>query len=71
MFFISIFKLFFYIIIKIKKLRIEKAKKSNATIRIGGKTFDKINALSKENELSFNAVINQIIEYGLENLDES
>lgn len=52
-----------------KKLKIEKAKKGNdtitRTIRISGKTFDKIN------ELSFNSVINQIIEYGLKNLEEN
>ena len=57
-----------------KKLKIEKAKKSNdtitRTIRISGKTFDKINELAEKNELSFNSVINQIIEYGLENLEE-
>ena len=57
-----------------KKLRIEKAKKSNdtitRTIRISGKTFDKINELAEKNELSFNSVINQIIEYGLNNLQE-
>ena len=40
------------------------------TIRISGKTFDKINELAEKNELSFNSVINQIIEYGLENLEE-
>lgn len=58
-----------------KKLRIENPKKSNdtitRTIRISGKTFDKINDLAEKNCLSFNSVINQIIEYGLENLDES
>ena len=58
-----------------KKLKIEKAKKSNdtitRTIRISGKTFDKINELAEKNELSFNSVINQIIEYGLENLEEN
>lgn len=58
-----------------KKLRIENSKKSNdtitRTIRISGKTFDKINDLAEENNLSFNSVINQIIEYGLENLDEN
>ncbi len=58
-----------------KKLRIEKAKKSNdtitRTIRISGKTFDKINELAEKNELSFNSVINQIIEYGLGNLEEN
>ena len=57
-----------------KKLKIENAKKSNdtitRTIRISGKTFDKINELAEKNELSFNSVINQIIEYGLENLEE-
>ncbi len=58
-----------------KKLRIEKAKKSNdtitRTIRISGKTFDKINELAEKNELSFNSVINQIIEYGLGNLEDN
>ena len=57
-----------------KKLKIEKAKKSNdtitRTIRISGKTFDRINELAEKNELSFNSVMNQIIEYGLENLEE-
>ena len=57
-----------------EKLRIKKAKKSNdtitRTIRISGKTFDKINELAEKNELSFNSVINQIIEYGLSNLEE-
>lgn len=57
------------------KLKIEKSKKNNdtitRTIRISGKTFDKINDLAEKNELSFNAVINQIIEYGLNNLDEN
>lgn len=57
-----------------KKLKIEKSKKSNdtitRTIRISGKTFDKINELAEKNELSFNSVINQVIEYGLENLEE-
>ena len=40
------------------------------TIRISGTTFDKINELVEKNEISFNSVINQIIEYGLNNLDE-
>jgi predicted DNA-binding ribbon-helix-helix protein len=55
-----------------EKLKIENVKKSNdtitRTIRISGKTFDKINELAEKNDLSFNNVINQIIEYGLENL---
>ena len=57
-----------------KKLKIEKSKKSNdtitRTIRISGKTFNKINESAEKNDLSFNSVINQIIEYGLENLEE-
>ncbi len=57
-----------------RKLRIENTKKSNdtitRTIRMNGKTFDKINELAEKNNLSFNSVINQIIEYGLENLEE-
>lgn len=40
------------------------------TIRISGKTFDKINDLAEKNNISFNSVINQIIEFGLENLEE-
>lgn len=34
------------------------------------KTFDKISELAEKNELSFNNVVNQIIEFGLENLEE-
>ena len=56
------------------KLKIEKSSKANdtvtRTIRISGKTFDKINELAEKNELSFNGVINQIIEYGLSNLED-
>lgn len=59
---------------KMKKLKIEKTMKNNdtvtRTIRISGKTFDKINELAEKNELSFNSVVNQIIEYGLGNLEE-
>ena len=55
-----------------EKLKIENVKKNNdiitRTLRISGKTFDKINELAEKNDLSFNNVINQIIEYGLENL---
>lgn len=55
--------------------KIEKNVKSNdtvtRTIRISGSTFDKINELAEKNSLSFNNVINQIIEYGLDNLEEN
>lgn len=54
--------------------KIEKNIKSNdtvtRTIRISGSTFDKISELAEKNKLSFNNVINQIIEFGLENLEE-
>ena len=57
-----------------EKLTIKKEQKNNdtvtRTIRISGVTFDKISALDEKNEISFNSVINQIIEYGLNNLDE-
>lgn len=57
-----------------EKLKIKKEQKSSETvtrtIRISGATFDKISKLAEKNEISFNSVINQIIEYGLNNLDE-
>lgn len=40
------------------------------TIRMSGKNFDKISELAEKNKISFNSVVNQIIEYGLKNLDE-
>ena len=57
-----------------EKLKILNFSKRNdtitRTIRISGKTFDKINDLAEKNNISFNSVINQIIEFGLENLEE-
>ena len=57
-----------------KKLEIKKRTKSNdtitRTIRISGDAFDKIVELAEKNGLSFNSVVNQIIEYGLENIQE-
>lgn len=57
-----------------KKLKIENNSKTNdtitRTIRISGNTFDKITELAEKNNLSFNSVVNQIIEYGLSNLEE-
>lgn len=56
------------------KLKIEKSLKTNdsvtRTIRISGSTFDKISQLAAENDISFNCVVNQIIEFGLQNLEE-
>ena len=55
------------------KLKIQNNCKSNdtvtRTIRISGQTFDKITELAEKNSLSINSVINQIIEYGLNNLE--
>ena len=57
-----------------EKLKILNFSKRNdtitRTIRISGKTFDKINDLAEKYNISFNSVINQIIEFGLENLEE-
>lgn len=41
------------------------------TIRISGKSFDKISQLAEDNEISFNNVINQIIEFGLKHIEDS
>lgn len=58
-----------------EKLKIKKEQKGTETItrtiRISGATFDKITELAEKNNLSFNNIINQIIEYGIKNLDEN
>ena len=60
--------------INIEKLKIVNSLKRDdtitRTIRISGKTFDKISELAEKNNISFNSVVNQIIEFGLENLAE-
>lgn len=56
------------------KLKITKNQKQNdtitRTIRMSGDTFDKVNNIAEKNGISFNSVVNQIIEYGLNNLDD-
>ena len=56
------------------KLIIVKEQKGNntvtRTIRFSGATFTKIEELAEKNDISFNSVVNQIIEYGLQNLDD-
>ena len=56
------------------KLKIQNAQKNTdtitRTIRISGETFDRIMDLAEKNEISFNNVVNQIIEYGLKNLED-
>lgn len=41
------------------------------TIRLSGKSFDKISQIAEENDISFNNVINQIIEFGLDHMEDS
>lgn len=57
-----------------EKLQINNHKKGvdtiTRTIRINGHTFDKIAEIAEKNNISFNNVINQIIEYGLKNMEE-
>lgn len=40
------------------------------TIRLKGETFDRINAISEKKGISFNNVINQIIEFGIERIED-
>jgi len=58
-----------------EKLKIKNKQKTAdtiaRTIRISGETFDKITNIAEENNISFNNVINQIIEYGLNNLENT
>ena len=56
------------------QLKIEKSSKANnsvtRTIRISGSAFDKISELADKHEVSFNCVVNQIIEFGLKHIEE-
>lgn len=40
------------------------------TIRISGTSFDRISQIAEENDISFNNVINQIIEFGLKHIEK-
>lgn len=57
------------------KLKIKSDKKRKdtitRTIRVSGTTFDKISILAEKNKLSFNSIVNQILEYGLENIEDN
>ena len=57
-----------------KKFKIEKHPPNissiNRTIRLKPENFEKLMQLSEKNDVSFNKVINQCIEYALENLEE-
>lgn len=57
-----------------KKFKIEKhppkISSINRTIRLKPDNFEKLMQLSEKNDISFNKVINQCVEYALENLEE-
>ena len=54
------------------ELKIEKSIKTNdtvtRTIRMSGANFDKISELATKNDISFNSVVNQIIDFGLNHI---
>lgn len=55
-----------------EKLIIKKKERNSdtitRTIRISGKNFDKITEISEKNGISFNSVVNQLIDFGLDNI---
>ena len=48
----------------------DKISSINRTIRIKPECFDKIMEISEKTGVSFNKVVNQCLEYALENLDD-
>ncbi len=52
------------------KKEAEKISSINRTIRLKPEYFDKLTELSEKNNISFNKVVNQCIEYALNNLSE-
>lgn len=38
------------------------------TIRISGASYDKISTIAEKEKISFNNVVNQLLEYGLKNI---
>lgn len=57
-----------------EKLVIKSNKKNSdtitRTIRMNGETYDKITSIAEKHDISFNSVVNQILEYGLRNIEE-
>ena len=39
------------------------------TIRMSGKCYDKISSIAEKEKISFNNVVNQLIEFGLNNIE--
>ena len=48
----------------------EKISSISRTIRMKAETFDKINEINRKTGVSFNKIVNQCIEYALENMVE-
>lgn len=48
----------------------DKISSINRTIRIKPETFDKLMEISEKNDVSFNKVVNQCLEYALSNLSD-
>ena len=48
---------------------IDKIQSINRTIRVKAEYFDKLSLLSEETGVSFNKIINQCIEYALQNME--
>lgn len=57
-----------------EKLKIVSKKKTKdsitRTIRMSGTSFDKITSIAEKNNISFNNVVNQIIEFGLNSIED-
>lgn len=49
----------------------EKLSTVSRTIRMKVETFDRINVLNQKTGVSFNKIVNQCIEYALENYEEA
>ena len=49
----------------------DKISSINRTIRLKPEFFEKLNILSEKYNVSFNKLVNQCIEYALNNLDET
>ena len=55
-----------------EKLKIVSKKKTkDSIIRMSGTSFDKIAIIAEKNNISFNNVVNQIIEFGLNSIDDA
>ncbi len=52
------------------KSETEKISSINRTIRIPPDCFDKLMELAEKHKISFNKVVNQCLEYALDNLEE-